>query len=244
MAARHPRVCLAVRTSIGGAGPGADGPLLGQFRNHAHSGSGSRRRREWGSGRRSVTKSWLGGGEEERPQRLLPTLSTSSHPAREEEQFVYLGLQESFPPSSPRPPRPSSLPSLLGAVLPSPAGGTSPPPLPSPISPSPLHAALLLRPAVPSRVERGRGGGRGRCFVLRAAQLGARGRPAGRGTAPAALPPPPCGLASSPCHPRPQRSRPRARRTGDSVLRKNDSHRAWEGGSGQANRKPKTTDTL
>ena len=95
---------------------------------------------------RSVTKSLLGGGEEERPLRSLPT---SPHPAREEEQFVYLGLQESFPPpGSARPPSPSSLPSLLGAILPSPAGSTFPPPFPLPPPPS-FPPPTFLEPAFP-----------------------------------------------------------------------------------------------
>ena len=145
---------------------------------------------------RSVTKSRLGGGEEERPLRSLPT---SPHPAREEEQFVYLGLQESFPPpGSARPPSPSSLPSLLGAILPSPAGSTFPPPFPSP--PRPPLLFLLppsSSPPSPSLLERGRGGGSGRRFVRFAAGLGSGGRPAGRGAAPGG-PAPPLGTRAPP----------------------------------------------
>ena len=154
---------------------------------------------------RSVTKSRLGGGEEERPPRSLPTLPTSPHPAREEEQFVYLGLQESFPPPcSPRPPSPSSLPSLLGAILPSPAGSTFPPPLPRPTTPVLL---FLLPPSSsppsPSLLERGRGGGSGRRFVRLAARLAREAARLGGALRPEALPlprgrPRPAGPRSTP----------------------------------------------
>lgn len=160
------------------------------------------------SGRRSVTKSRLGGGEEERPQRPLPTLSTSPHPAREEEQFVYLGLQESFPPpSSPRPPSPSSSPPSSARSCPVP-----------PAAPSHLPLLFLLphpsSPPSPSLSVRGRGGGSGRRFVRLAAGLCPRGRPAGRGAAPRG-PAPSARAARAPRapHSRPQ-ILPRARRRG------------------------------
>lgn len=190
---------------------------------------------------RSVTKSRLGGGEEERPPRSLPTLPTSPHPAREEEQFVYLGLQESFPPpGSPRPPSPSSLPSLLGAILPSPAGSTFPPPLPRP----PVLLFLLppsSSPPSPSLLERGRGGGSGTRFVRLAALLAPEAARLGGALRPEALPLP----RGRPPHPAPRlRANPEREEEADSVGRENDGHRVREGGSRFTNRKPKTTDTL
>lgn len=115
-------------------------------------------------------------------------------PAREEEQFVYLGLQESCPPPrSPRPPSPSSFPSLLAAILPSPAGSTALLPFLLPSSSS--------SPPSPSLLGRDRGGGSGKRFVRLAAQLSPGGRGLGGARHPAARLPPP-------------RSRPRARRRG------------------------------
>lgn len=127
------------------------------------------------SGGRAVTKSWRGGGEA--AELALPP----PHPAREEEQFVYLGLQESFPPPcSPWP----LLPALLFCALqPSPAGSA----LLLPSSPSPTSlSSPPLWPSLPSLLERGRGGGSGRRFVRLAALRSPGDRPA-----PPALPPPP-----------------------------------------------------
>lgn len=187
-----------------------------------------------GAGFRRAFRDKEPAGGRGRGERTLRSLPTSPHPAREEEQFVYLGLQESFPPpGSPRPPSPSSLLSLLGAILPSPAGSTFPPPFPCP---PPLLFLLppSSSPPSPSLLERGRGGGSGRRFVRFAAGLGSGGRPAGRGSAPGG-PAPPLGTRAPPAP---------VREEADTVGRKNDGHRVREGGSRFTNRKPKTTDTL
>lgn len=173
------------------------------------------------SGRRSLTKSRLGGGEEERPQRSLPTLSTSPHPAREEEQFVYLGLQESFPPpSSPRPPSPSSSPPSSARSSPVPPAAPSLHPLlfhlPHPAFPLPLGARSWGRerealcppggPALPWRPP----GWEGRC-TPRPCPL-RRGCP--RCVRPTLLLPP---------------IQPEREEEADSVLRKNVCHRSQGG---------------
>lgn len=151
---------------------------------------------------RSVTKracrrEGRGGGERKGGRSRPPPPPPS--PAREEEQFVYLGLLEAVPPpSSPRPPGPSSRParplSLDGAILPSPAGST----FLLLLLPC-LTASLPPPPSLfPSLLERGRGGGSGR--FVRLAPGSASGPPAGRGAAPA-----------TPPHPRsPARAEPRA----------------------------------
>lgn len=178
------------------------------------------------SGRRSVTKSRLGGGEEARPPRSLPTLYLP-RPAREEEQFVYLGLQESCPPpGSPRPPGPSSLPSSLRAIQPSPASSTFLLPL----------LFLLLQPALLLLPSGTRPWGRERealCPPCGPAQL--RRPRAGRRAAAAAL------------HPA---RRPRVRRGGglgfeeQRVSQSRGRGVGWGGDSRFTNRKLKTTGTL
>lgn len=200
---------------------------------------------------RSVTKSRLGGGEEERPPRSFPTLPTSPHPAREEEQFVYLGLQESFPPPcSPRPPSPSSLPSLLGAILPSPAGSTFPPPLPRPPPYTPFPPPTFLEPAFPLPSGTRPWGRERDALCPPRGRASSGGRPAGRGAAPRGpapppRPPPPRGPALLPPHPAPSlRASPEREEEADSVGRENDGLRVREGGSRFTNRKPKATDTL
>lgn len=179
------------------------------------------------SGRRSVTKSRRGGGGEERPQRPLPTLSTSPHPAREEEQFVYLGLQESFPPpSSRRPPSPSFSPPSSARSCPVP-----------PAAPSLLPLLFLLPhpsspPSPPSRcavVGEGAGG------ALSAWRPGSTSEAARLGGAlrPAALPPSP-GPPGPPETRAPHTLQPRIlsrarKEEADSVLRKSVCHRSRGG---------------
>lgn len=128
------------------------------------------------SGRRSLTKSRLGGGEEERPQRLLPTLSTSPPtPHVKRNNLFILGFKN-----------PSLLPVLRGRPAPPPPH----PPRRDPAQSRRLHlpstpsSSTSHIPPSPSLSVRGRGGGSGRRFVRLAAQLCPGGRPVGRGAAP------------------------------------------------------------
>lgn len=193
-----PPVSLAHRTSIGGAGPGAGGPC-GVRLTIAHvpgwviGAEGSTRtaaglRRALGPALGDKEPAW-GRGRGEAAALALHPLHLP-RPAREEEQFVYLGLQESCPPpGSRRPPSPSSLPSLSAQSCPVPPAAPS-------SSPS---SSSSSSPPSPSLLGRVRGGGSGKRFVRLAAQLSPGGRRLGGARRPAALPPP---------------RRPRARRRG------------------------------
>lgn len=183
-----PSVSLAHRTSIGGAGPGAEGPrdvrlTIAHFPGWVIGAQGSTRtaaglRRALWPALGDKEPAW-GRGRGEASAFALHPLHLP-RPAREEEQFVYLGLQESCPPpGSPKLPSPSSLPSLSAQ------SGPVPPAAPS--SPSSSSSSSPPSPSLQGRV---RGGGSGKRFVRLAAQLSPGGRRLGGARRPAALPPP------------------------------------------------------
>lgn len=90
-------------------------------------------------GRAAVTKSRRGGGE-------AAELALTPHPAREEEQFVYLGLQESFPPPcSPWP----LLPALPLLRAPAQSRQQRPPPILLSLPGLPLHPTPPALPPLP-----------------------------------------------------------------------------------------------
>lgn len=162
------------------------------------------------SGRRSVTKSRLGGGEEARRPRSLPTRSTSPAPHVKRNNLFILAFKN-----------PALLPVLRGRPAPPPfppsqARSCPVPPAAPPSSPSSSPRSSSCSPRSPTLLGRGRGGGSEKRFVRLAARLRPGGRGLGGAQRPVALPPP-----RGRSHPAPacalllrQRSQPRARRRG------------------------------
>lgn len=136
-------VFLAHRTTIGGAGPGAGGPrgvrwIIAHVRGRESSAAGGSAVPSRACAGRSVTKSRLGGGDEARPLRSLPTLSTSPALHVKRNNLFILGFKN-----------PALLPVLRGRPAPPPCLPSSPRscPVPPAAPPSSLSSSPPLPPA-------------------------------------------------------------------------------------------------
>lgn len=177
-------VFLAHRT-IGGAGPGAGGPrgvrwIIAHVRGRESSAAGGSAVPSRACAGRSVTKSRLGGGDEARPLRSLPTLSTSPALHVKRNNLFILGFKN-----------PALLPVLRGRPAPPPCLPSSPRSCPVPPAAPPSSLSSSSSPPSPSLLGRDRGGGSGKRFVRLAAQLSPGGRGLGGARHPAAPLPPP-----------------------------------------------------